>query len=81
MEEIFLVLMSSALVNNIVVAHVIGTDPALVSTQRRDVARGRASELVDLMAEVGETVSIWKSGRNWRNLKDQAVIEPVWGVR
>jgi len=40
MEEIFLVLISSALVNNIVVAHVIGTDPALVATQRRDVARG-----------------------------------------
>jgi electron transport complex protein RnfA len=40
MEEIFLVLISSALVNNIVVSHVIGTDPALVATQRRDVARG-----------------------------------------
>ena len=40
MEEIFLVLISSALVNNIVVTHVIGTDPALVSIQRRDVARG-----------------------------------------
>jgi H+/Na+-translocating ferredoxin:NAD+ oxidoreductase subunit A len=39
MENIFLVLISSALINNIVVAHVIGTDPALVSTQRRDVAR------------------------------------------
>ncbi len=40
MENIFLVLISSALVNNIVVGHVIGTDPALVSTQRRDVAYG-----------------------------------------
>ena len=40
MEEIFLVLISSALVNNIVVSHVLGTDPALVATQRRDVARG-----------------------------------------
>ncbi len=40
MEGIFLVLISSALVNNIVVSHVIGTDPALVATQRRDVARG-----------------------------------------
>ncbi len=40
MEGIFLVLISSALVNNIVVSHVIGTDPALVATQRRDVAYG-----------------------------------------
>lgn len=40
MENIFLVLISSALVNNIVVGHIIGTDPALVSTQRRDVAYG-----------------------------------------
>ncbi len=39
MEGFFLVLISSALVNNIVVSHVIGTDPALVATQRRDVAR------------------------------------------
>jgi len=40
MENIFLVLISSALVNNIVVAQVFGADPALVSTQRHDVARG-----------------------------------------
>ncbi len=39
MEGLFLVLISSALVNNIVVGHIIGTDPALVSTQRRDVSR------------------------------------------
>lgn len=49
MEEIFLVLISSALVNNIVVAHVIGTDPALVSTQRRDVARGISSIMLVLL--------------------------------
>ena len=39
MENIFLVLISSALLNNIVVAHVIGTDPALLSAQRHDVTR------------------------------------------
>ena len=39
MEDLFLVLISSALVNNIVVEHIVGTDPALVSTQRRDVSR------------------------------------------
>lgn len=49
MEEIFLVLISSALVNNIVVAHVIGTDPALVSTQRRDVAHGISSIMLVLL--------------------------------
>ena len=49
MEEIFLVLISSALVNNIVVAHVFGTDPALVSTQRHDVARGISSIMLILL--------------------------------
>ena len=39
MEELFLVLISSALVNNIVVGHIVGSDPALVSIQRRDVSR------------------------------------------
>ena len=49
MEEIFLVLISSALVNNIVVSHVIGTDPALVATQRRDVARGISTIMLILL--------------------------------
>jgi len=49
MENIFLVLISSALINNIVVAHVIGTDPALVSTQRRDVARGLSCIMLILL--------------------------------
>ena len=49
MENIFLVLISSALVNNIVVAHVIGTDPALVSTQRRDVVRGLSCIMLILL--------------------------------
>ena len=40
MENIFLVLISSALVNNIIVGHIIGGDPALVSLRRHDVARG-----------------------------------------
>lgn len=40
MEEIFLALVSSALVNNIVVNHIIGGDPALASTRRYDVAYG-----------------------------------------
>jgi electron transport complex protein RnfA len=39
MEELFLVLISTALVNNIVVGHIVGSDPALVSIQRRDVSR------------------------------------------
>ena len=49
MEEIFLVLISSALVNNIVVSHIIGTDPALVATQRRDVARGISTIMLILL--------------------------------
>ncbi len=49
MEEIFLVLISSALVNNIVVSHVIGTDPALVATQRRDVARSISTIMLILL--------------------------------
>ena len=49
MEEIFLVLISSALINNIVVGHVIGTDPALVSTQRRDVTRGISNIMLILL--------------------------------
>lgn len=39
MEELFLVLISSALVNNIIVGHIVGTDPALVSMQRHNVSR------------------------------------------
>jgi len=49
MEGIFLVLISSALVNNIVVSHVIGTDPALVATQRRDVAYGISTIMLILL--------------------------------
>lgn len=40
MENIFLVLISAALVNNIVVDQIIGADPALAATSRRDVAYG-----------------------------------------
>lgn len=49
MENIFLVLISSALVNNIVVGHVIGTDPALVSVQRREVAYGISCIMLALL--------------------------------
>ncbi len=40
MENIFLVLISSALVNNIIVDQIIGADPALAATRRNDVAYG-----------------------------------------
>lgn len=49
MEEIFLVLISTALINNIVVGHVIGTDPALVATQRRDISRGISNIMLILL--------------------------------
>lgn len=49
MEEIFLVLISSALINNMVVMHVIGTDPVLVASQRHDVARGTAHIMLVLL--------------------------------
>ncbi len=49
MEGIFLVLISSALVNNIVVAHIIGTDPALVAAQRRDATRGLSGIMIVLL--------------------------------
>ncbi len=49
MEEIFLVLISSALINNIVVGHVIGADPALVSIQRCNVTRGISSIMLILL--------------------------------
>jgi len=49
MEDLFLVLISSALVNNIVVGHIVGTDPALVSTQRRDVSRGISCVMLILL--------------------------------
>lgn len=40
MEEIFLALVSSALVNNIIVNQIFGGDPALASTRKRDVTYG-----------------------------------------
>ena len=49
MEDLFLVLISSALVNNIVVGHIVGTDPALVSIQRRDVSRGISCVMLILL--------------------------------
>ncbi len=49
MEEIFLVLISSALVNNIIIAHVIGADPALTATQGRDVSRKISSIMIILL--------------------------------
>ena len=49
MENVFLVLISSALVNNIIVGHIIGADPALVSTQRHDVACGISRIMVVLL--------------------------------
>jgi len=49
MENFFLVLISSALVNNIVVGHIVGTDPALVSAQRHDVTRGVSAIVLILL--------------------------------
>ncbi len=49
MEDLFLVLISSALVNNIVVGHIVGTDPALVSIQRRDVSRSISCVMLILL--------------------------------
>lgn len=49
MENIFLVLISSALVNNIVVGHIIGVDPAFESTRRHDVVCGLSVVMLILL--------------------------------
>lgn len=49
MENIFLLLISTALVNNIVVGHVIGGDPALTSIQKNEIAYGLSRIMLILL--------------------------------
>ncbi len=49
MENIFLVLIGSALVNNIVVGHMIGVDPSFASARRHDAACGLSVVMLILL--------------------------------
>ena len=49
MQDIFLLLAATALVNNIIVDQLVGSDPALAMAQRMDVARCLAGIMVILL--------------------------------
>lgn len=49
MSEFILILISTVLVNNVIVGQVIGTDPALAFIQRMDVAFGMACTMIILL--------------------------------
>ena len=57
MSDLILVVISAALVNNIVVDRVIGTDPALVFVRKMDVTRGMCLTMLVLLPTV--TASAW----------------------
>lgn len=62
MAEFFLILFSTALVNNIIVIQVIGIDPALAYSRKFDVAFGLSYTMLmmlPLVTVVGYLIDIW----------------------
>lgn len=63
MSDLILVVISAALVNNVVVERVIGADPALAFTRKLDVAQGLC--LASLMLLPFVTASAWLLDAFW----------------